>query len=257
MSNLERSLRTVMEMVGRFVESIIGHARKAKVQVGTRGGVQPILSLESLVGMNRIGQLISATTERVVLPAIPELKEGSALDVGEGPPQFLKRFMERGAQTAVGFEIGGGSQGAQGDQERGYVVRGKVSAIPFSDNFFDYISVRLATPFQGDIIKVVREVGRVAAPGGQGVLIDYHPYGLYAKKGPDRLRSVESSIRGAEDYYRICRAAGLRVVDLREAFIDENLRGFFEGDQQLAAYRSLKGTPFAIFLFFYKPRARR
>lgn len=256
MSNLERSLRSVMEVIGRFVERVIGHAQKAKVQVGTRGGVQPILSFESLLGTNRIGQLISVATERVVLPAIPELKEGTALDVGEGPPPFLKRFIERGARTAIGFEIGGGSQGTQGDQEKGYVVRGKVSAIPFGDDFFDYLTVRLATPFQGDIIKVVREVGRVAAPGGQGVLIDYHPYGLYAKKGPDRLRSVESSIRGAEDYYRICRAAGLRVVDLREAFIDENLRGFFEGDQ-LAAYRSLKGTPFAIFLFFYKPRARR
>jgi len=87
------------------------------------------------------------------------------------------------------------------------------------------------------------------------VFIDYHPYGLYAKKGPNRLRSVESSIRGAEDYYRICRAAGLRVVDLREAFVDENLRSYF-GDDQISAYRSMKGSPLTIYLFFYKPRAR-
>ncbi len=257
MSNgAEHTLKSMMESIGRLLERVIGHAQKAKAQVGSRGGVQPILSLESMVGTKKIRELIDVAVERVMLPAVPEIKGAVAIDMGEGPPQFLTRFMEKGARVALGFEIGGGSQGAQGNADRGYVVRGKAQSIPFNNDFFDYLSVRLATPFQGDILRVIKEVGRIAAPGCQGVLIDYHPYGLYAKKGPERVRSVESSIRGAEDYYRICRAAGLRVVDLREAFIDENMRSLFSEDQ-MSAYRSLKGTPFVIFLFFYKPKVRK
>lgn len=253
---IEKQLKSVMTSAGKLVERIIGHAQKAKVQVGGRGGVQPILSLESLAGANKIGEMVDIATERVALPVVPELKDGLALDIGEGPPQFLARFMERGARTSVGFEIGGGSRGAQGDQERGYIVRGRAANIPFNTDFFVYVVARLASPYQGDILRVMKEVGRVTAPGGQGVLVDYHPYGMYAKKGPDRLRSVESSIRGTEDYYRICRAAGLRVVDLREAFIDENFRSIF-GEENLSAYRSVKGSPLVIFLFFYKPRVKR
>lgn len=253
---LEKTLKSFMESTGRLIERAIGQAQKAKVQVGTRGGLQPILSLESLLGTNKIRELIDLSTERILFPAVPDLKEGISLDVGEGPPQLLEKFLEKGSQTAVGLEIGGGSRGKQGDVNKGYVVRGSAVSIPFADDFFHYIVVRLATPFQGDILRVMKEIGRVNVPGGQGVLIDYHPYGLYAKKGSNRLRSVESSIRGAEDYYRICRAAGLRVVDLRESFIDENLRSSFE-EENISSYRSVKGSALAIYLFFYKPRMRK
>lgn len=254
--NLEKMLRSAMYSTGKLIERAIGHAQKAKVQVGTRGGMQPILSLESLLGANKISELVDISTERVLTQVIPEVKEGTALDIGEGPPQFLAKFKEKGARIAIGFEIGGGSRGRQGDADHGYIVRGRAHNIPFADNFFGYVTTRIASPYQGNILRVMKEVGRILMPGGQGVLVDYHPYGLYAKKGPDRLRSIESSIRGTEDYYRVCRAAGLRVVDLREAFIDENLRSFF-GEDEIPSYRSVKGSPFVIFLFFFKPHQRR
>jgi SAM-dependent methyltransferase len=253
---VESTLRSVMSSIGHLVERVIGHAQKAKVQVGARGGVQPILSLESFLGTGKIKSLIDVSTERVALPMIPDLKGSASLDVGEGPPQFLDRFVEKGSRIAVGLEIGGGSRGKQGDASKGYIIRGSAASIPFGEDFFSFVSARLATPFQGDILRVMKEIGRITEPGGQGVLIDYHPYGMYAKKGSNRLRSVESSIRGAEDYYRICRASGLRVVDLREAFVDENLRSVF-GEEHVQAYRSVKGSPLAIYLFFYKPRARK
>lgn len=251
----EKHLKKAMTTAGNFLERAIGHAQKAKAQVGTRGGLQPILSLESILGVNKIGELVNASVERYALPAVPELAGRTALDLGEGPPQLLKRFTEREARLSLGFEIGGGSQGQQGDARTGYVVRGKAQNVPVADNFFDYVALRLATPFQGDILRVVKEAGRVMSPGGQGVLIDYHPYGMFAKKGPDRLRAIESSIRGMEDYYRICRTAGLRVVDVREAFIDENVRSMFTAETQ-AAFRTVKGSPLTIFLFIYKPRVR-
>lgn len=251
----EKHLKSAMTTAGKFLERAIGHAQKAKAQVGQRGGVQPILSLESLLGMNKISELISASVERYVIPAVPELAGRTAIDLGEGPPQMLKRFAEREARLSLGYEIGGGSLGHQGDAKAGYVVRGKPQNIPVSDNFFDYAVLRLATPLQGDILRVMKEAGRILAPGGQGVLIDYHPYGMYAKKGPERLRAIESSIRGIEDYYRICRTSGLRVVDVREAFIDENVRSMFNEETQ-AAFRTVKGSPLTMVLFIYKPRVR-
>jgi len=251
----EKHLKSAMTAAGNFLERAIGHAQKAKAQVGQRGGVQPILSLESILGVNKISELVNASVERYVTPAVPELSGHAAMDLGEGPPQLLARFTEREARLSLGFEIGGGSQGQQGDAKTGYIVRGKAQNVPIADNFFDYVALRLATPLQGDILRVVKEAGRVLAPGGQGVLIDYHPYGMFAKKGPDRLRAIESSIRGIEDYYRICRTAGLRVVDVREAFIDENARNMFTDEAQ-AAFRTVKGSPLTVILFIYKPRVR-
>ena len=252
----EKHLKSAMTTAGNFIERAIGQAQKAKARAGTRSGVQPILSLESVLGVNKIGELVAAATERMVLPVVPELDGCAALDMGEGPPQLLKRFVECQARLSMGYEIGGGSQGEQGNAATGYIVRGKAQNTPFPDNFFDYVAARLATPFQGDILRVIKELGRIMSPGGQGVFIDYHPYGMYAKKGPERLRAVESSIRGVEDYYRISRAAGLRVVDVREAFIDENIRSMFT-DDTIAAFRMVKGSPLTAFLFLYKPRARR
>jgi hypothetical protein len=95
----------------------------------------------------------------------------------------------------------------------------------------------------------------VLAPGGQGMIVEFHPFGQFAKRGGQRMRSIESNLRKFEEYYRLCRKAGLRIVDLRESFIDESARALF-GEDEIAAYRQLKGTPLLAFFFVYKLRRR-
>lgn len=253
--SFESTLRKLMEALGHFVENMIGKAKKAKVQVGSRGGVQPVLSVESLMPLERIKEIIEESTKDVLADAIPDIKGGQALEIGEGPALYGQRLLGSHAQTAVGVEIAGEYTGKQGDPTRGFVLQAKPQRLPFANQSFNYVLGRLATPSQGDIVKAVTEIGRVLAPGGQGVIVEFHPFGLFAKRGPQRIRSIESSLRKFEEYYRLCRKAGLRIVDLREAFIDEGTRGLFKEDE-IPVYRSLKGTPLLAFLFIYKLRRR-
>lgn len=251
--SFEHTLRRGMEAVGRLTESLIGTAKKATVQVSTRGGVQPILSVESQLSPMRIRDVIDASITKVLQNALPDLKAGKALEVGEGPACFCARLLAAQAQMAVGLEIGGGSVGRQGDISRGFILRGGVARLPFSDGRFLYFIARLATQLQGDVVRALRELSRVLAPGGQGTIVDYHPFGLYAKRGANRVRPPDSGVHRFEDYYRLCRQVGLRIIDVREAFVDEGARQLFK-EEEIQAYRNLKGTPLLVFLFVYKPK---
>jgi SAM-dependent methyltransferase len=253
--SFESTLRRLMESLGHLVEKLIGKAKRAKVQVESRGGVQPLLSVESLLPLARIKEIIEEATLRVLTEAIPDIKGGQALEIGEGPALYGQRLLGSQAAVAVSVEIAGDFSEKQGDPTHGFVLQAKPSRLPFSNQSFNYVLGRLATPEQGDIVKAVTEIGRVLAPGGQGVIVEFHPFGLFAKRGAQRMRSIESNLRKFEEYYRLCRKAGLRVVDLREAFIDEGTRGLFR-ENEIPAYRSLKGTPLLAFLFVYKLRRR-
>ena len=252
--SFEQKLRSAMEALGRVVESIIGKAKEARVQVGVRSGVQPLLSVDGLLKTERIRDLIDISTQKVMGNAFPNIRGGNALEVGEGPPAYNDRMLSAQARMAVGVEIGGRSTERQGDISRGFVVRGQLLKLPFGDGRFSYVLARLATSFQSDMLRSMRELNRVMMFGGQGVVIDYHPFGLYSRKGMGHARPVDSGIHKLEDYYRMYRSIGLRVVDVREAFIDEGMRQFFK-EEEIPAYRNLKGTPLLIFLFIYKPKA--
>lgn len=250
---VEDSLRRAMEALGHAIETVIGKASRARVQVGTRGGMQPVLSLEGQLGQARIRDIIEASTQRVMAKTIPDLKAKAALEVGEGPVLWGAKMLARQANVVVGVEIGGGSLGRQGDISRGFVIRAHSTKFPFPDGRFAYFLARMATTLQGDMVRALRELGRVLSPGGQGVVVDYHPFGLYGRRGGGRLKHSDPDVRRVEDYYRLCRQAGLRVVDVREAFVDEGIRQLFK-EEEIAAYRKLKGTPLLIFLFVYKPK---
>lgn len=243
-----------MVALGHAVEAVIGKAKQAQIQVSTRGGVQPVLSLESQFKPARLRELTEAFSQKTIGQSIPEMKGAAAIEIGEGPAIFVARFLALQAGMAIGVEMGGGSVGSQGDPSRGFVVRASGAKLPFANNRFSYFIARMATSFQGDIARTTREISRVLTPGGQGVVIDYHPFGLFAKRGANRARPADSGVSKIEDYYRLCKQSGMRVVDLREALIDEGMRQFFK-EEEIQAYRNLKGSPFLIFLFVYKPKS--
>ncbi len=245
-----------MEALGRIVEHLIGSAKKASVHVGTRAGVQPLLSIESQLSYERIKELIDLSIKKMVEPALPDLQGKTALDIGEGPVFYASRLLGARAQCAVSFDIRGAASELQGDASRGYIVQGKPAKLPFPAERFSYIMARLASMSQGDVARAIAEMGRVMTPGSQAVLVDFHPFGLFAKKGSSRIKSAESNLHRFEDYYATMRKAGLRIVDLREIFIDEQTRGFFK-EEEISVYRSLKGTPLLAFFFLYRPKAKK
>lgn len=254
-STFENTLRKTMETLGRLVEAMIGKAKQARVQVGTRSGLQPIISLEGQLPSQRIHEITDSIIQKYLKGQFPEIK-GDAAEIGESPISYAPFFLANHARMAIGIEIGGKPTNRQGDISKGFIIRADPSRLPLSTASITYLLARLATHLQGDMTKSIREISRILAQGAQGTIIDYHPFGLYAKKGAGRARPAESGINKFEDYYCVCKKAGLRIIDVREAFVDETIRSLFRSEE-IATYRNLKGTPFLIFLSIYKPKGLR
>ena len=249
----EDGLKQFIQALGHVVERVIGQAKKARKKVDVRRGIKPVLSLESQLPQNQLRELISAASQNILSSSLPDLENANALDLGEGASPYSSQIVEHKAKLTISLEIGGASNSQL--RHKYFTLKGSPHRLPFKNEIFDYTLARLATPFQGDIESAIQELGRTVKPGGRGLMVDYHPYGLYAKHGSDRLRSARSAIIGLEDYYRMFRKSGMRIIDLRESWIDETLRSYFP-EEDIQTYRTLKGTPLIVFLFFYKPRRK-
>ena len=251
---VETGLKKGMEKMGNFLERLIGQAKHAKVTYETRVGMQPVLALESRLKIEKLKQILDTLTDRMVLPLFPSLKDKVVLEMGEGPLHYLSSFAERKTRLSSGLSVGEGPAVNGPVPSGALVMRGQLKSLPFESNYYDFVAARLTTPLQGDVLASVKEIGRVLAPDGEAILVDYHPFGLYAKSGTARMRSVESSIRGIEDYYKMCKLAGLTVTELKEVFLDDTVRQFFTTTEELAAFRDLKGTPLVLCLLVSKVR---
>lgn len=251
---VENALKKGMVTLGHAVESIIGRAKRARVSVAPTHGVQPILALESQLPMLKIKELIFVSVDRIIKPLIPNLIDKSALEVAEGQMRFGPLMKEKGAAISIHVDIGGsaGSYPKDSKVQGIYKITASPKSIPFEDCFFDFVVANLATSQQGDLVRSVKEIGRLITPGGQAVIVDFHPFGMFAKRGSVRLRSMESIVRGVEDYYKICKAAGFTLNYMREAFLDETVRASFVSPEEKSSFRSIKDTPFLIFLMVSK-----
>jgi SAM-dependent methyltransferase len=246
---LEDMLRRGVNVVGGAIEKAIGHAER--LSEGLKKGstfAQPVLSLEGQLPLPKIKEIISQTVDKFVVPVVPGLVDKTSLEIREGASSLAKVFNEKGSSVAVHIDIGA-SGGSYGKPEARLIsLRSESSRLPFEDGFFDVVVANLATQYQGDIVKATRELSRVLSISGEATIVDFHPFGQYAQWGNVRLRPVESTIRGIEDYYKLCKTSQLRIIGIREAFFDEALRPCFVTEGEKSAFRMLKDTPLLIFL---------
>ncbi|MFH1653343.1 MAG: methyltransferase domain-containing protein [Pseudomonadota bacterium] len=251
---IKKILKRFVLTLGNFVESVIEKFKKMKISVGKKSGLQPILSLESQLPDETILKIINDGAKRVLIEALPKMQGITTLEVADGGALVSEKLMQQGAKLALFCEIGNVA-GEQGDIGTGLKVKGGIANLPFNNAFFDYFVANLATPRQGDLNRGMKEFSRVLTPGGQGVIVDFHPYSMFAKEGSQRMRSIKTTINGIEDYYKLIKSTGLRVVNIRELFIDDKVRSFFAPDA-IEAYRNLKGSPFLVFVYVYKPKGK-
>jgi SAM-dependent methyltransferase len=249
----EEYLKKGVFKVGTTLEHLIGKAERLGTNIkGSSMSAQPVLSLEGQIQLPKLKEVIAAASEKVIAPIIPSLIDKTALEVREGPARLTKLFKERGASVSVHADMGA-SAGSYGRPEAGTSsIRSVSSRMPFEDGFFDHIVALFANQYQGDILKGIKEFSRLLSMTGEGVFSDFHPFGMFAKRGNLRLRPAESPVRGVEDYYRICKSAGLKVTAVRESFIDESLRGLFVTEDEKASFRVIKETPLVIYIFVKK-----
>ncbi|MDP2599848.1 MAG: methyltransferase domain-containing protein [Deltaproteobacteria bacterium] len=249
-SKITNSLEKGVGFVGRVLEKLIGQAKKAKEKVTPDAafGLQPILALESRLPAPKIRQLIDLVGDRFMMQMLPVLKDKNVLELGENPLRFQKAILEKKPKFFFGVTVDAVPQSSATTSPQALVLKGSLKSIPFENGFFDCVIAQIATPHQGDVVSAFKEIGRVLAPGGTALLFDYHPFGLYAKSGTQRLRSIQATIRGLEDYYKMCRVSSLFITDMHEGFIDDTLRNQFATPDEMSAYREIKGTPLVLFL---------
>lgn len=237
-------MRQGMQSVGQLVEKAIGKAQKAKATVVAGSGAPVTMTLETLFGIPKLKELLTLSANRLIPPFVPALAERAVLEIAEGTGKFAPLLKEHGAKVVAALELGGGLPPAITDSTRQlYVIRANLRRLPFADNHFYFCIANLATPQQGDLLRSLKEISRVMVPGGHIIVTDFHPFGAYAKRGSTRLKPMESTLRGIGDYFKVARMAGLQVVDLREAFIDETMRAIFTTPEEKNAYRTLKENP--------------
>ncbi len=251
---LTKGLEKGVGFLGRVVEKLVGQAKKAKEKVGTEtSGLHPIMALESRLSLAKIRQLIDLVGDRFMMQTLPPLREKTVLELGENPLRFQKTILEKKPKVFCGMVVDDNLPTLLAPASS-LVLKGNLKSIPFENDFFDCVVAHIATPHQGDVVSAFKEIGRVLVPGGTGFILDYHPFGLYAKSGTGRMRSIQATIRGLEDYYKMCRVASLSITDMHEGFIDDTLRNQFAASEEMNAFREIKGTPLVLFLQVTKKR---
>lgn len=241
--------RLVPKLKG-ILQKAKGKAQAAKQTVEARSGLKPLLALETRLTADKIKGLLGLMSDRFVTPALPDLSRKMVLEIGESL-RFQPKILEKNPEIYSGLLVSA-QEIRQTPGRKPFLIRGDFQTLPFESDTFDFVLTHLNSGHQGDVLTPIKEMGRVLAPGGNGMILDFHPYGLYAKSGSERLRSHQATIRGIEDYFKMCKVGGLKILDLHEGYLDNTLRGEFEEGEMMNAFRELKDSPMLLYLLVGK-----
>lgn len=246
-NKLEDLLRKGMQAVGSAVEKAIGKAQEAKQTIAPQSVAGAAVTIEGQLPAPKIRELLRAAADRLVAQLMPALADRRTIEIGDGVGKSAQLLKEHGARMVVATEIGaGGGQSITDALTRMYMVRAGLGRLPFADASFDFAVANLITTYQGDVSKAVKEIARVLTPGAGLILLDFHPFGPYAKRGAVRVRPTDTGLRGVADLFTVARVAHLKITDVREVFVDESVRAAFATTEEKQAYRALRDEPLII-----------
>jgi malonyl-CoA O-methyltransferase len=197
---------------------------------------------------------ITALECRLVDALTPPLDGRRLLDAGCGTG---RRLRATGAASAVGVDLSP-EMLAAGDimyDPSVELLVGDVRTLPLADAAFDVVWCRLVIGHLPACAPAYAELGRVTAPGGTVIVSDFHPRAHQAGhrrtfRSAGVVHEVEHYVHMLNDHRAAARAAGLRLVETREAPIGPNVRPFYERADRLALYDEHVGLPVVLALAF-------
>ena len=135
-----------------------------------------------------------ATVEAAIAKALEAGSLGHLLDIGTGTGRMIELLGPR-ATSALGIDRSpemlrlarGRIEGA--GLTHGVVRRGDMYALPPADGSIDTVIIHQVLHFADDPAAVVAEAGRVLAPGGRLLVVDFMPHGR------EELRSQQRHLR--------------------------------------------------------------
>jgi SAM-dependent methyltransferase len=157
-----------------------------------------------------------------------------ALDVGCGPGALTGRLVERlGVDAVAGVDPSASFVAAARARFPGLDVReGRAEALPFADGSFDTVLAQLVVHFMDDPVAGLREMGRVARPGGTVAACVWDhgggagPLSLFwlAVHDLDPAAADESRLPGTGEGHLAALAGEAGLVDVQPSALTVTLR---------------------------------
>ncbi len=242
-----------MQQIAALIEKCIHYFNNDPLQSSNFNDKDESQSYGAMITPKTMQLVLHQCVQKMVDESIPKLTHKYALEITDGKSMYAHRFMAGQADFALCMEYGTYDGQSIGDHVNGYHAFIQLPDIACTNHSFDYVLAKLASVHQCHFQRIVSQIASALKPGGQAMIVDFHPFGKYRKSIQDHLKRVRSDIRCFEDYYQLCRENNLRVMQIHEQFVDEQMRSCFP-KEEISQYRQLKNTPFIVGISVFKPK---
>lgn len=169
------------------------------------------------------------------LTPVAAVRPRRALDIGTGSGRYLPILAAAGAGAAhvVGIDFSQAmlAQSQPSASSRVSRICGDARRLPFGPASFDLINASLMAGDIDDLASFVGGVAAVLAPGGHFIYSDFHPSWTtqgwrrtFRTAGGQQI-ALAYTPHGVDDHLAALRAAGLRLVAMREPRLDPQEHG--------------------------------
>jgi malonyl-CoA O-methyltransferase len=191
------------------------------------------------------------------MPQFPDLKGKVVLDVACGTGRWLRKLLSLGVQAGFAADLSAEmlAQAAQ-HSTAGHLVRADCRALPFRDRAVDVMICSLAIGHIPHPGKLARELARIARPGADAFLSDFHP-AAHARgwrrtfRYGEQLMEVPSIAHPLAFVAQEFESAGLQVIRLDEPHIDEPEQIIFVESGRAHLFDEARETP-ALYIFHFR-----
>jgi malonyl-CoA O-methyltransferase len=198
---------------------------------------------------------VSWLENRLAAEMTPPLAGLRLLDAGCGTGRRLRGTE---ASRAVGVDLSPEMLAAGGGGAE--LLVGDLRTLPLADRSFDVLWCRLAIGHVPDCAPVYAELARVADRGARLLVTDFHPEAHAAghrrsfRDSDGLVREVEHHVHRPSDHLAAAGAAGLELIETREARIGPEVRCFYEEAGRAGQYAEHQGLPVILALAFRRAR---
>jgi len=201
---------------------------------------------------------ISFLEDKLVAAMTPPLAGLRLLDAGCGTARRVRRTEARAATALdASDEMLQAGIARDGPLTAGRMVVGDVRDMPLPARAFDIVWCRLVLGHLPRIGEAYAELARVSDEGAMVIVSDFHA--AAADAGHRRTFRVgaevfelEHYVHTAEDHIDAAEAAGLTLLQTRDAAIGPDVRTFYERAGRIGAYPDHIGLPVVLALAFLK-----
>jgi cytosine/adenosine deaminase-related metal-dependent hydrolase/ubiquinone/menaquinone biosynthesis C-methylase UbiE len=172
--------------------------------------------------------------ERLLAPMLADLRGRTVVDVGCGTGRWLSRLSGRGAHALIGIDRSPAmlQRARRKPGPEAALFCADSCSLPVRRNTADFILCSFTLGYIADVAALARELKRVAKPGAEILISDFHP-GAHRRGWRRAFRcgtqqlEIENFERPLDELTAAFRNAGLGLLEMVEARFGEPERASF------------------------------